>query len=98
MKTLHASHLTNDALVREVGRLALGEREATVTFIVHLGEFDARRLYTGAGFPSTFAYCLEVLHLSEDAAFNRIEVARAARDFPGILAMLTEGTLGPTTA
>src|SRR5437762_966967 len=98
MKILHASHLTNDALVKEVGRLALGEREATVTFIVHLGEFDARRLYAGAGFPSTFAYCLEVLRLSEDVAFNRIEAARAVRAFPAMRDMLVRGALSPTTA
>jgi hypothetical protein len=39
-----------------------------------------------------------VLRLSEDAAFNRIEVARAARDHPVVLEMLLMGTLSPTTA
>jgi hypothetical protein len=81
-----------------VGRLARGEREATVAFIVHLAEFDARRLYAAAGFSSTFRYCLEALHLSEDAAFNRIEAARAARAYPAVLDMLVAGTLSPTTA
>jgi hypothetical protein len=41
---------------------------------------------------------MEVLRLSEDATFNRIEAARAARKFPLILDMLLEGTLSPTTA
>jgi hypothetical protein len=41
-------------LVRELTRLAGVEREATVAFLVHLAEFDARRLYAGAGFTSTF--------------------------------------------
>ncbi len=66
---------------------------ATVALIVHLAEFDARRLYAGAGYSSTFRYCLEVLHLSEDAAFNRIEVAPAARDHPLMLEMLLSGAL-----
>src|SRR6185503_6156962 len=78
-------------------RLAGGEREATVALIAHLAEFDARRLFEGEGFSSTFKYCLEVLRLSEDAAFNRIEAARAARRFPVVLDMLTAGTLSPTT-
>jgi hypothetical protein len=41
---------------------------------------------------------VEELHLSEDAACNRIEAARAARAFPAVLDMLATGTLSPTTA
>jgi hypothetical protein len=62
-----------------------------------LAEFDARRLYAPAGFSSTFKYCLEVLRLSEDAAFNRIEAARTARRFPLVVDMLLAGMLSPTT-
>jgi hypothetical protein len=92
-----AATLTDDALTVEVARLAGREREATATFIVHLAEFDGRRLYEGAGYPSMFAYCRAVLRLSEDAAYNRIKAARAARDYPEIAGMLAEGSLSPTT-
>ena len=71
MTITHASSLTDSQLLTEIPRLAGGEREATVALIAHLAEFDARRLFEGEGFPSTFKYCLEVLRLSEDAAFNR---------------------------
>jgi hypothetical protein len=98
MTITHASSLTDSQLLTEIPRLARGEREATVALIAHLAEFDARRLFEGEGFSSTFKYCLEVLRLSEDAAFNRIEAARAARRYPGVLDMLTAGTLSPTTA
>ena len=81
----------------ELARLAGREREATATFIVHLAEFDGRRLYEGAGYPSMFAYCRAVLRLSEDAAYNRIKAARAARVYPEIAGMLAEGSLSPTT-
>src|SRR4029079_5851432 len=97
MTITHASSLTDAQLLSEIPRLAGGEREATVALIAHLAEFDARRLLEGEGFSSTFKYCLEVLRLSEDAAFNRIEAARAARRFPVVLDMLTAGTLSPTT-
>ena len=40
-------------------------------------------LYEGAGYPSMFAYCRAVLRLSEDAAYNRIKAARAARTVSG---------------
>jgi hypothetical protein len=98
MKIEQATSLTNAELVTAIARLAGNEREATVAFIVHLAEFDARRLYAAAGFSSTFRYCLEELHLSEDAAFNRIEAARAARAYPAIVDMLITGALSPTTA
>jgi hypothetical protein len=52
-----------------------------VDLIIHLAEFDQRRLYLPAGFSSLFAYCIEVLRLSEHAAYHRIVAARTARAF-----------------
>jgi hypothetical protein len=89
--------LSDDALTLELARLAGHERAATAALIVHLAEFDARRLYEGAGHPSMFSYCREVLRLSEDAAYNRIKAARAARLYPSIVGMLADGSLSPTT-
>ena len=94
---MHAASLTDDALTVELARLAGREREATAALIVHLAEFDARRLYEGAGHPSMFSYCRTVLRLSEDAAYNRIKAARAARLYPSIVGMLADGSLSPTT-
>jgi len=98
MKITHASHLSDLELTAALRRLAQDEREATVALIVHLAEFDARRLYEPAGFSSLFKYCRAVLRLSEDAVYNRIQSARAARRFPVIVDMLLAGTLSPTTA
>jgi hypothetical protein len=97
MKITHASQLSNAQLATEVSRLALCEREATAALIEHLAEFDARRLYEPAGYSSLFKYCMAVLHLSEDAVYNRIEAARAARRYPLIIDMLGGGALSPTT-
>jgi hypothetical protein len=94
----NASNLTNTELVAELGRLARTEREASVALIVHLAEFDARRLYEREGFSSLFKYCMSVLRLSEDAVYNRIEAARVARRYPVVVDMLVEGSLSLTTA
>jgi hypothetical protein len=93
----HPTLLADDALTVELGLLAGREREATAAFIVHLAEFDGRRLYEGAGYQSMFSYCRAVLRLSEDAAYNRIKAARATRPFPAIVAMLIDGQLSLTT-
>ena len=45
------------------------------------------------GYPSIFVYCRDALGLSEGEAYNRIEVARAARRFPVILEMLSAGEI-----
>jgi 5-methylcytosine-specific restriction endonuclease McrA len=98
MSTIRLSDLNDADLTSEVTRLAADERGATAALIVHLAEFDARRLYEGAGYSSMFKYCVSVLHLSEDAAYNRIETARAAGRYPVIIDMLTSGALSLTTA
>jgi hypothetical protein len=97
MKITNASHLGNAELTAELSRLARCEREATAALIVHLAEFDARRLFEGAGYSSLFKYCMAVLHLSEDAVYNRIKAARAARRYPVIVDRLESGALSPTT-
>lgn len=77
----------------EVSRLAREERHATAQLVAALAEFDARRLYLPAGCSSLFTYCTQVLHLSEHAAYNRIEAARAARRYPEVLKRLAAGEL-----
>ena len=73
--------LSDDELVERVQDLAASERRASVALIRSLMEFDARRLYLREGCSSLFTYCTQVLHLSEGAAYNRIETARAARRY-----------------
>jgi hypothetical protein len=97
MKIDIPSHLCDVDLVARVTSLARCEREATACLVAHLAELDARRLYLAAGFSSLFTYSCEVLHLSEPAAYNRIEAARAARRFPVVLEMLAEASLSLAT-
>lgn len=80
-------------LVAEVSRRAAQERHATAALIRSLIEFDRRRLYLAEGFASLYAYCTRALHYSEQAAFNRIEVARAAARWPQLLACIENGSL-----
>jgi hypothetical protein len=90
-------HLTNTELTEELVRLARSGRDTTVGLVTHLAEFEARDLHLAAGFPSLFAYCTEVLRLSEHESYHRILAARTGRKHPRILAMLREGSLNLTT-
>lgn len=89
----HNALLSDAELLNEVKRLTADQRQATARLICALGELDARRLYLGEGYSSLFTYCTQVLHLSEHAAYLRIEAARAARKWPGILGLLASGAL-----
>ena len=69
----------------------------TAALIAHLVELDARRLYLAEGCASLFTYCVQVLHLSEHAAYERIQAARASRKFPVILEMFRVGSVNLST-
>jgi 5-methylcytosine-specific restriction endonuclease McrA len=73
--------------------LAANERQATAQLIAALGEVDCRRLYLGEGCSSLVTYCTQVLHLSEHAAYGRIEAARAARKWPVVLELIADGSI-----
>lgn len=87
------SSLSDGVVLRSVLAWATAERSATAELLRCLGELDARRLYLGAGCSSTFAYCTDVLRMSEPAAYHRITAARAGRRFPPLLARLAAGDL-----
>ena len=89
--------LSDEQLLTNVRRLAGCERQTSAELIASLTELDKRRLYLGQGCSSLFTYCTQVLHLSEHAAYNRIEAARAARRFPVILQLLADGAVNLTT-
>jgi len=89
-------HLTNLALTAEVTRLATHEQHTTAHLVAALAEFDARRLYLAEGCSSLFVYCTRVLHLSEHAAYSRIQAARTATRFPLIFDLLAGGDVTVT--
>lgn len=89
--------LSDRDLLDATARAAGAERHSTVELLRLLAELDARRLYLSEGCSSLFAYCTQVLHLSEHAAYHRIEAARAATQFPVVLDLLAEGALTLTT-
>jgi len=93
-----ASGLSDHDLLARIGVLAGKEREATVELVAHLAELDTRpALFVAQGHGSLFTYCTEVLRLSEDATCNRIQAARACRDFPVILDLLASGAMSLTS-
>jgi hypothetical protein len=93
-----ASALSDQDLLARLELLAGKEREALVELVAHLAALDTRpSLFAAQGYGSLFSYCTQALRLSEDAACNRIEAARACRHFPLILELLASGSLTLTS-
>src|SRR5882672_9581369 len=93
-----ASALSDQDLLARLETLAGREREASVELVAHLAALDSRpALFLAQGYGSLFSYCTQALRLSEDAACNRIEAARACRRFPLILELLASGSLTLTS-
>ena len=93
MKSYSLTHLADQTLLRELAVLVAQDRTTTAAMLAHIAEVDARRLYLPAGYPSMYAYCVDELRLSEDAAYKRITAARTARQFPALFSALAEGRL-----
>ena len=85
--------LSDDELLRHVSDLIQKSRRDEADIVSHIGEIDSRRLYAREACSSMFAYCTEVLHLSEAEAYLRIAAARASREHPLLLTMLADGRL-----
>jgi hypothetical protein len=85
--------VSDDELLRRLSSLLGESRRVEADLVDHIAEVDERRLYAREACPSMFAYCTEVLRLSEAEAGLRITVARIARAYPAILEMLADGRL-----
>jgi hypothetical protein len=93
MRDYSLTHLRDDVLLRDLNALIAQERGTIAAVLAHMAEVDARKLYVPLGYSSMFVYCVEELRFSEDAAYKRIQAARAARQFPILFTELAEGRL-----
>jgi hypothetical protein len=90
------TRLSDVELVARLKGLVARERDAAAQLIAHRAELDTRDVHLREGYGSLYVYCRDALGLSRWEAYNRIEVARAARRFPVILDMLTKGSVNLT--
>jgi 5-methylcytosine-specific restriction endonuclease McrA len=84
--------ISDDELLRRLRELLHQSHRVGADLVAHIG-VDERHLYAREAMPSMFAYCTEVLHLTEAEAYLRITAARAAREHPSLLVLLADGRL-----
>ena len=91
-------HLSPEAALRSLCTIDLEEKSRVAEGVALIAVIDRRRDYLGTGHPSMCDYCVHRLHMSEDKALRRIQVARAALKFPELFECLADGRLSVTTA
>jgi hypothetical protein len=92
-KNWNLKAVPDDVLLRRLSDLVDRSRQLDADVVEHIAEVDARKLYAREAVPSMFAYCVQVLRLTEFEAYLRITAARASREHPMLLVMLRDGRL-----
>ena len=90
---LSLKSVRDEDLLRQLHQLVKQSRGVEAEVVAHIGEVELRRLYAREACSSMFEYCRRVLGLRENEAYLRITVARAVRENPVLLEMLTDGRL-----
>ncbi len=98
MRDYDLTHLSSEDLLRNLNHDVSTDHESTALRIAQIGEADARRLYVEAGYPSMHAYCVDKFNYTDDATYKRIQIARAARQFPQLYHAIADGRLHLTGA
>lgn len=92
MNTYTFTHLADGLLLNELHSHCAHERRVTAVVLAQIAEVERRGLHVRWA-SSLRDYCIEVLHFSEDAAYKRIQAARAGRDFPALFEAVASGRL-----
>lgn len=91
-------HLSPEVAISRLDVIDLEEKSKVAEGIAVLAVIDQRRDYLAAGYSCTLHYCMDRLHMSQDRALRRIQVARVALKFPDLFECLADGRLSVATA
>lgn len=80
-------------LISELKFLVEREKRNLAGLLVHLAEYDLRRLYRDAGYPSLFAYCVKSLGYDENTAYRLITAGRVIKHYPSACPLIASGDL-----
>ena len=85
MRATRFCHWNDHDVLCRLDQVVAQESINTAEMVELIVEVDERCLYLPAGYPTMRDYCVVKLGLSEDAAYQRIQAARAAQRFPSLL-------------
>ncbi len=98
MNSYSRTHLADRALLTQTRDRVTHQCEDTAELLADLAEVDQRRLHLTEGYDSMLRFCLGEYGFSEDMAYKRIQVARAARQYPAIFHAVAAGRINLSAA
>jgi len=98
MHRFSRTHLSPEAALHALDVIDREEKSKLAECIALIAVVDHRRDFLAAGHPTMWDYCVRRLHMSEDRALRRIQVARVALRVPEVFECLADGRLSVTTA
>ena len=98
MHRFHRMHLSPEAAIARLEAIDVEEKSRLAEGIALIAVIDHRRDYLAAGYSSTLDFCVGRLHMSQDRALKRIQVARIALRLPQVFECLGDGRLSVCTA
>lgn len=85
--------LKDEELISELKFMVEREKRNLAALLIHLAEYDRRRLFRDAGYPSLFAYCVKSLGYDENTAYRLITAGRVIKHYPAACALVASGDL-----
>jgi 5-methylcytosine-specific restriction endonuclease McrA len=88
MKSLE--NLSSSALITTLKNLNSDEVTTVINILLHLAEFNRRKLYAVEGYSSLFTYCIQELGYCTTTAIRRIAAARCVSEYPELITLLKD--------
>lgn len=85
--------LKDTELISELKFMVDKEKRNLAALLIHLAEYDMRKLFRDAGYPSLFAYCVKSLGYDENTAYRLITAGRVIKHYPAACPLVATGDL-----
>jgi 5-methylcytosine-specific restriction endonuclease McrA len=86
-------NLSDAALIHRFDTVHSNEDAAAADVLECIVDFEERKLWVAAGYPSLLDYCVGKLRRTRDSARKRIHAAHTAQRFPMIFSLVAQGRL-----
>lgn len=90
---MELKNISNAELCLRMEKLIRSERKITHLILIHILEFESRKLYAELGFDSLFSYLTKKMGYCESSAYRRIQAARLLKQVPQVAEKLEDGSL-----
>ncbi len=94
--SMNFTNVSNSEMQRRMKKLVRTERKITHLVLLHILEFESRKLYADLGYDRMYSYLTKHLGYSDFCAYARLQSAQMLKKAPVISEKLEDGSLNLT--